>query len=367
MRTFLFLSLILFLPAFMLSAEGVQEADDGTLASVSVKTGPVMDGQVDDIWKKAPGLTVGASVPAYPIFDKSYHGKEYVVTMQSVHTKDDIYFLYQWTGDESESLARQSWYYNETEGKWMQKPKYKADEYYDPVYEDKFAVIWEIDGTIPDFKDAGCLILCHGDTKSTPAEGQKGDTWHWKLDRTGPVHQIDDKWLTYADGNGRKADQGSSAYKSNSQELTDTEGNTVKVPKYWIPGKKDYHWIMKDDPEAKKIVSIDSNGNLVDEAGNVLKKENFYGDSTIQIPSIYNIQPATGSRGDVTAYHNYNKETKTWTLEVKRSISTGNPDDVDFSDPNQFYFFSIAVFDAAAIAHATPGGMTGDSYTLVIK
>lgn len=367
MKRFIFIAVLMISLSMTVFAGGAKDVPEGALGSIATKVAPKMDGMVDDVWDDAPALVVDAYVPQYPVFDSSYHKDAYEISMKSLHTDTDIFFLYQWTGDKEESQARQSWYYNADEGKWMQKPKYKDDGYYGPEYEDKFAVIWEIGDSIDGFSENGCAILCHGENKATNAEGETADIWHWKSDRTGPVHQIDDKWLTFSDGNGRKADEGTGAYKGNSQELTDAAGNTVKVPVYWVPGATDYYWIMDGDKNARKIVSIDADGNLVDEDGTVLVKEKFDGDSDVQIPSLYGIKPGTGSRGDLTAYHNYDKATKTWTLEVKRAIDTGNADDVNFSDPDRMYYFSVAVFDAAAIAHAIPGGMSGTSYPLVIR
>ncbi|NOY07218.1 MAG: hypothetical protein GXP33_00040 [Spirochaetes bacterium] len=362
------ISRIVFLFLLLLAVVGcASKIPEGTLVSKKVKQAPNVDGNVDKLWDKQPALSINVTVPDYPLFDKSYRGRKYEVTAKSVHDKDSIYFLYQWKGDNSMSLARMPWYFNSDEGKWMQKPKKKADKYYPPVYEDKFAVIWEINNSIPDFKKNGCAILCHGEYKHTPAEGQKADIWHWKLDRTGPVHQLDDKWLKYSEKNGRTADSGTSAYKSNSQVLKKPGGGDVKVPLYWIPGKKNYHWILASDTSKKRIVKIDKDHNLIDEEGTVLKKENYSGDSDQLIPSVSEIKPATGSRGDVTAYYNYDKENKIWTLEVKRAINTGNADDVNFSDSKNTYYFSVAVFNGAAIAHATPGGFAGKSFPMLIQ
>lgn len=367
MKKMAYISLIMIILLVVVFAGCAKKVPEGALASMTTKTVPVMDGMVDEVWDDAPALVVDVYVPEYPVFDSSYFKDSYNVSMQSLHTDSDIYFLYQWTGDKEESQARQSWYYNAEEGQWMQKPKYKDDGYYGPEYEDKFAVIWEIGDSIDGFAENGCAILCHGEKKATNAEGETADIWHWKSDRTGPVNQIDDKWLGYSDGNGRHGDDGTGAYSSNSQELTDAAGNTMKAPVYWVPGATDYHWIMDGDKNARKIVSVDEDGNLVDEDGTVLVKEDFNGESNIQIPSIYNIKPGIGGRGDVTEYHNYDKATGTWTLEVKRAKNTGDEHDVNFTDPEREYYFSIAVFDAAAIAHAIPGGMSGTAYPLVMR
>ncbi len=349
---------ILFLLFVILLVQGcAKDYPENSLISIKTKTPPVMDGEVDKIWEKAQSLNVDVEVPSYSDFDESYYGKEYKVFIKSVYTKEDVYFLYQWRGDDKISYERQTWYFNDTEAKWMQKPKKNSDEYSKPVYEDKFAVIWNIGNSIANFNEVGCLVLCHGKYKHTNTPDEKGDIWHWKLDRTGPVNQLDDKWLTFSDKNGRKADEGSGAYKGNAQELEDVNGNKVSAPLYWIPGKTDYHWIMKGDDTAREIVEINANLDLIDEDGTVIPRD-------AMIPSLYGITPATGSRADVAVYHNF--ENGLWTLEVKRKLSTGNDDDVDFSDKKAMHYFSVAVFNEAAIAHAY-SGPSGTSYPLIFK
>ena len=369
MRKILLVSVIAFLilPGLFANGSSDTKVPEGTLASITVDTAPILDGQVDNLWADKPGLTINTVVPGYPYFDKVYKGDKYEVTVKSVHTNSEIFFLYQWTGDNEKSVERLPWYFNTTEGKWMQKPKKMADAYYPATYEDKIAIFWAIGDTFPDFKDDGCAVLCHDEEMSTPVEGEMLDTWHWKLDRTGPVNIVDDKWMTFSEENGRKADAGTSAYKENHQTIKDSAGNEVVVPIYWVPGKKDYNFILASDPGKRKIVALNSDNNLVDEDGTVLKKEDFTGDAAIRIPSVVEVKPATGSRGDVAAFSNYDEVTKTWTVEMGRKISTGHDDDVDFSDAEHTYYFSLAVFDAAAIAHATPGGMAGTAYPMIIK
>lgn len=84
--------------------------------------------------------------------------------------------------------------------------------------------------------------------------------------------------------------------------------------------------------------------------------------SSILLPSVY-VSAFEGDRGDVAAYHNYSGGK--WNLELKRKLVTGNTGtDIQFNDLDDYYYFSIAVFDGAAIAHAIPGGMIGYTYKL---
>lgn len=347
--------------------------DDNALVSMKVSTPPTMDGSVDALWTDARTLTFeDVNVPNYSFFANQYRGDAYTVTAKSVYTDTDVYFLFQWKGDASESLEREAWYFNSTANKWIQKPKKEEDEYgVKPAYEDKFAVIWNINNSIASFNSQGCGVVCHGDNMATNAEGEYGDTWHWKRVRTGPYNQVDDKWLTYSIDNGRKSDpKESGGYSNNKQtiEVISALGDTTEysIPKYWIPGRTNYHWILDTEISsgtAKKIVSIDTTTNaLIDEDGSELAPADFSVNANKLLPSVY-VSAFVGDRGDVNAFHNYSNST--WSLELKRKLVTGNnANDIQFDDLNEEYYFSIAVFDGAAIAHATPGGMIGYTYKL---
>ncbi|HEU4928420.1 MAG TPA: ethylbenzene dehydrogenase-related protein, partial [Candidatus Krumholzibacteria bacterium] len=202
---------------------------------------------------------------------------------------------------------------------------------------------------------------------STNHYGEKADTWHWKRDRNGPVYELDDQWLDDA-LNGRHNDAGTGSYSDNVQSLVTTSMGTKTLPKYWIPGRTNYHWIMQseiDNGTARKIVDMDADGNLIDEDGTVLDKTQFGYSSALVIPSVHGIQPATGSRGDVDAWYRW--ENGHWYLKVKRLRDTGNDDDVQFAKRNHPYEFSIGIMNAASIAHATPGGWSGLAYRLILE
>ena len=342
--------------------------DDNALVSHKVSTPPVMDGTVDALWADAMTLTINdVTVPNYSFFWSEYIGDSYTVTAKSVYTDTDIYFLFEWTGDAEESLERESWYYNETANKWMQKPKKEPDEYgVNPAYEDKFAVLWNMNNSIANYNTQGCGVICHGEYMATNSEGEYGDMWHWKRVRTGPMNMVDDKWLTYSTGNGRKSDPKDSGGYSNNKQTLIAGSTEYTVPKYWIPGRTDYHWILESeisDGTAKLIVSIDSSTmELTDEDGNGISPGDYSVSSNKLMPSV-TVTPFVGDRGDVAAYQNYSGGK--WTLELKRSLVNGNTDnDIQFDDLDKEYYFSVAVFDAAAIAHAIPGGMAGNTYKL---
>jgi len=373
MKKTMFMLLILLIAAGsgLLFAKGGADVPENALVAKEVKSAPKMDGKLDDAWQLATSLEIPVEVADYAEFAEMYHGNEYDVTMRAMYTDTDLYMFVQWTGDESLSDDRQSWYFNDVAGKWMQKPKKAPDEYTPPGYEDKFAFLWEIESD--KFAEEGGSIFCHEEFKHTNYPDELMDVWHWKLVRTAPVHQLDDKKLVFVDAdgegpkfNGRKSDAGTSSYSDNKQTL-EINGVEMTLPLLWIPGETSYSYIMNEEPKARQIVGMDENMNLVDEDGTVLTKEDFMLGSDMLIPSIKGIKPATGSRGDVTVYEFYDTASKTWNLEIQRKLANGNADDVQFDDLEKMYNFSISVFDDAAIAHATPEGINGKAYTLVFQ
>jgi uncharacterized lipoprotein NlpE involved in copper resistance len=351
---------------------------ENAMVSMYVTEAPTEDAVVDAMWADVDGLDVSTVVPSveinvdgHDIWWDGYEGMTIDVNMKSVYTDDDIYFLYTWD-DAEDSKTRMAWYYYEhsdpDSSKWLQMGKKYPDEFnMDPAYEDKFTVFWNM--SIPNFENIGCANLCHGAKMASNANGEIADIWHWKRDRTGPVSQIDDKWLDDGaenDGNGRHGDTGVGAYSDNKQTLT-VDDVEITAPMYWIPGRTDYHWIMQseiDDGTARLIVNL-VDSNWVDEDGTVLDHTLFGYDSDLVIPSLMGIQPGTEGRADVNAWHNW--ADGEWTLKVKRARATElTAEDVQFTETNTPYWFSIGVMNSAAIAHATPGGMSGTAYPLYI-
>ena len=342
-----------------------------TLVSKKMTKIPIMDGQLDDIWHLVNNLEIPVEVADYSLFGEINLGKKYDVTLRSMYTDSDFYMFVQWTGDQEVSNELATWYFSTDAGKWVQKPSKGSNKNSQAAYEDKFAFLWEIQSD--NFLRDGGIIFCHEDYKHTNYPDELMDIWHWKLVRSAPVHQLDDKKLVFKDEegggslfNGRKNDEGSGSYSNNSQTLT-IRGKKTTLPLYWVPGKANYSFIMDEDFTARKIVDMDVNMNMIDEDGTILAKESFLPGSDILIPGIKGVKPATESRGDVTVYEFYDPAAHTWNLEIQRKLNTGNDDDVQFDDMSKMYNFSIAVFNNSSITHATPEGINGKAYSLVFR
>lgn len=353
------------------------------LQSQFVASAPADNATVDALWSTVPALSIATTVPSYTALDgsgndiwwDSYEGNTSLLTLKSVYDANYIYILAQWD-DAEDSRRRQAWYYhqdaNPANSKWLQMGKFFPDEFgNDPAYEDKFTVFWNM--TVPSMGSLGCGPFCHGTHMSTNASDEKLDIWHWKRCRTAPVFQLDDKWMddgATSGGNGRHSDAGTGAYADNKYTInTANTGNVdMTVPEYWIPGRSNYDWISAAEiaaGTARKIVDVDANGNLVDEDATVLNRTLFGYGTALVIPSLKEIKAATGSRGDVSAWHNWSGGQ--WTLKIKRLRNTGNTDDVQFTQTSNDYWFSVGIMNAAAIAHSTPGGWTASAYRLSLK
>jgi len=358
------------------------EYPEGSLVSMKTTTLPTENANVDALWANIDGISIATvvaeadiMVDGHDIWWDNYEGDTADLTMKSVYTDDDIYFLLTWT-DAADSKTRQAWYYNPStvdgEGnaidpQWLQMGKKYPDVFGNtPAYEDKITFFWDISMT--NFASSGCAALCHGQYMATNGADDLADIWHWKRDRTGPVSQIDDKYLNN-DQNGRHGDDGTGAYSSNTHTLTTGLYGDISAPIYWIPGRTDYHWIMQteiDDNTARAIVDMNADGNWVDEDGTILLKEEYGYDSNKVIPSLMGIKPGTGSRGDLHAWHNW--ANGTWTLKIKRSRETTTPlQDVQYDELGVPYLFSTGIMNNAAIAHSTPGGYAGTAYQLILS
>ncbi len=298
------------------------------LAAAKVDTAPNITGQgTDAAWAKAKPATVRVS--------GGVNKSQTDVTLKVVYTADTVYFQAQYK-DPTESMRRRPWQ-KQADGTWKQLGKSAIENTY---YEDKFAMIWNINDAIKDFNTQGCAVTCHATTagrdrplKYTNAPGELGDIWHGKFVRTLPVGQLDDQYLDNdqkSEEAGRKSDPNTGGgYKDNA-----TQGQSV--PPYALP----------DNKPAPPYVILDSQKVPFDDSKYKANDE---------VPGIYTA-PYQGDRGDIAAKNSY--KDGTWTLEWSRKLSTGSQYDVQFNDLKKSYFFGVAVFDNTQIGHGVQYGVT---------
>jgi hypothetical protein len=296
------------------------------LLSFPTDTPPEIDGITDGVWNEATELAV-------PVAGGANNGST-EVSMRSLYTDDMIYLLFQWA-DPTESLVRFPWK-KQSDGTWEQlvsPDNAGGDE--NTYYEDKFAVIWNINNSIAGFNQSGCALTCHvGEAgkpfgnKYTANAGERGDIWHWKGVRTNPVGQLDDQYVddTRYDPN-TAPEAGRHSDPSEGGGYANNENEGVDGPAFTSPTQPGTYWIL-DDEKSPFVDTYDKGDEI---AGIVVSKR-------------------VGDRGDISGKGVY--AGGVWTLEVARLKDTGSEFDVQFIDPLEEYFFGVATFDNAQVRHA---------------
>lgn len=308
-----------------------------TLVAAKVATAPKLEALASDpVWTGAQALKVMLSG------GKNLGGKgETTVTLKAVYSGDMLYMMVQYP-DPTYSVRRIP-YQKQADGSWK-KLTDPADKGGDEnlYYEDKWAMIWPIADSIKGFNEQGCAVLCHeGESKPygnkyTPAEGQIGDMWHMKSARTAPWGFVDDQFVDHtrydpkvSPNAGRKSDAGTATGEYNGIPLVN--GKPQFMNKDGKPANAGgTYWIKRGD----EVPFDDSKFKPGDEVASHIAN------------------PLMGDRADIKAAHNY--ANGTWTTVLSRKLVTGSKTDVQFSELGKRYAFGVAVFDNAAVRHATP-------------
>lgn len=328
----------------VISVPSVQAKVIGTLENIKTDETIKIDGVVDDAWTKATALKVRTDKTPY----KPNNGYEGVMTseytIKSMRKDDHIYFLVQWT-DPTESLNRYPWM-KQADGSWKQLANKDDTGHDNTYYEDKMAMLWNID--FKAFKKKGCTAACHmskngmtnGIADKAPGRkytknGATIDMWHWKGVRMNPVGQIDDQYIN---------DNTDPTVNKNWGRAGDakTSGGYVNNKKNGAPE------FVQSDLAADAVVVLDS------------KKIAMPADwsKTDRVPGIVT-SPFIGSRGDISTKGIWKEGV--WTVEIRRAlVTTGEhsaTQDVQFNDLKKSYDFGVAIFDNSQINHVYHDGV----------
>lgn len=362
-------------------------SSDLQLISLKAATGPALDGIIDPSWANCQKLTTTVTVPD-PGNDyfEGYVGNQHTVSLRSMYDAGKIYFLAEWN-DATKNLNRECWYFDPVAKVWEQESAFPifdqaGNKIREAFYEDKYAMFWNINNSVANFNSVGCYAVCHTSLNPATHGGALGrhftnsptefvDMWHWKAVRTGmSSNQIDDQYINNtefdpADGGRHSDPKISGGYSDNAQTLPvtgGTPGQTMRVPKYFVPGSTYYWWILKSDQvsgTAKLITGVDVNGILSYSGGTIDPNTDIQfqrsGATTGSkcIPSVCDIAPIVGDRGDIDAKAIFTGNG--WILEFSRNLNTASGNagnkDVQF-DITSDYVFGIAVFDNADMAMA---------------
>ena len=320
--------------ALALAACSTPDTSGPTNALVAVRTAtaPTLDGNANDAaWTAARPLTVKLSGGA------NFLNGETTATLKAVVVGDMIYFLVQYA-DPTNSLRRGP-FQKQVDGSWKKlvDPANKGGDE-NIYYEDKWAIIWNINDSISGFNERGCGVACHvGEgkpfgNKYTLKEGEIGDMWHMKGSRTAPVGLVDDQYLDHtrydpqkSPNAGRKSDPGGPEYEN----MRLVAGKPEFMSRDARPGNTGGRFYVI---KGEEVAFDDSKFKAGDE-----------------VPSFLILQ-AKGDRADV-------KVATRWvngvlTSEVSRKLMTGSKFDVQFDDPRKTYYFGFAAFDNAQVRHA---------------
>jgi ethylbenzene dehydrogenase len=304
------------------------------LTAANVTNPPVLTaGATDPAWKAAKPLKVNLA------------GGEHLknggttATLKAVYSGDMLYVLLQYT-DPTESVRRFP-YQKQTDGKWK-KLVDAADKGGDDnmYYEDKFAFIWNIGGSIKGFASQGCMALCHvGEpgkpygNKYTASAGELGDIWHMKSIRTGYIGQVDDQYLDHTRYDKEKAaEAGRKSDAKTGGGYTDIKlvnGLPEFMHKSATPANKRGTYYLREED---KVPFDDSKFQPGDEVASIL------------------VAPFTGDRGDIAVAIGW--KNGVWTAVMSRKLVTGSKTDVQFDNLDGTYEFGLAAFDNAQVRHA---------------
>jgi Ethylbenzene dehydrogenase len=304
------------------------------LTAVKVDRAPVLTaGAGDPAWAKAQPITV-------PLMGgKNFKNGSTTGTLKAVHAGDMLYMLIQYD-DPTESVRRFP-FQKQADGSWkrLSDPDNKGgdDNLY---YEDKFAFIWNIGGSIKGFAQVGCMATCHvGEgkpygNKYTAAEGERGDIWHMKSIRGGYIGQTDDQYLDHTRYDKEKSPE--AGRKSDARTgggYTDVKlvgGKPEFMHKSATPSNKPggTFYLKEED----KVAFDDSKFKAGDEVASIL------------------VAPFQGDRGELATAIAW-KDGK-WTAVVSRKLVTGSKTDVQFDNLDGTYEFGFAAFDNAQVRHA---------------
>jgi hypothetical protein len=202
-------------------------------------------------------------------------------------------------------------------------------------------MIWPIGNSIKAFDKEGCAAMCHLDqgkpygNKYTAKEGEIGDIWHMKGQRTAPNGFVDDQYVDHtrydpkaSPNAGRKSDPGTSTGEYNGFPL--------------VNGKPQFM--------SREAKAANAGGTYYIKRGDEVPFDDSMFKPGDEVASFI-INPLQGDRADVRV--NAAWKDGMHTSVVARKLVTGSKFDVQFSDLGARYGFGFAAFDNAQVRHAT--------------
>ena len=336
-------ALTLSLPACLLAGAAFAQAEKPVplkpvpVTAVKAAAAPVLDAaNADGVWKTAPVVALKAQKG---VNFKDNQGNT-DATIQAAYDDKALYLRVVYD-DPTYSVQRMP-FVKQADGSWKKlvDPDDKGGDN-NKYYEDKVALIWNINGSIFGFNEKfGCQSSCHAGepgkpygNKYTEDEGELGDIWHLKYVRGGFLGQTDNQYLdsTRYDKDkspdaGRKSDaKTGGGYQdvklvNGKPEFMNKDGKAAN--------KGGTYWLREED----KTAFDDSKFVAGDEVASII------------------VAPFTGDRGVIKNSAKW--ANGKWTVVFERALKTGSKYDVQFDDLGKAYGFGLALFDNAQVRHA---------------
>jgi cytochrome c2 len=337
----------------------------------------------------------------------SKEGINVTVRMRAAYTAENLYLQIEWQDPIGQNdLHRRRFLFNGPgENGAGVVPGWSSQ-----LNDDKFALAFDINGAADGtgtFQEKGCTVGCHG--SMNPTQGSM-DLWHWKTSRSNPKGYVNDQW---ADPSGRKNDAGDPIEVRNWK----VKDQIAQGPGYvWDPTKGKQVAVLPNPAEDRVTLDPGLfllKENMMELRGDAVAGENVYaskcqGCHDANAPAMKTLfakvglnwtdaqlrswledpeHPGAGSAGGLTdadrdnliarirafaGVPGYYLQTPTgssadlvvlnsrsvfsngnYTVQVRRRLQTGSPDDVQF-DPavKKEYVFGVAVMDRDGKNHA---------------
>ncbi len=321
------------------------QADEKTLISKITTDHIRVDGFSEAAWGAANQIEILVDeIPYEP--NNGYEGiRKTKIIAKALYDDEYLYMTFQWK-DPTKDLQRFPWE-KQKNGSWKHLKNLDSTLHENTYYEDKAAVFWNINEK--GFAKKGCDKSCHLIEEDGTLEGLKDtssgrhytiagviDEWQWKSTRQNVHYMMDDGYVDSEHNTNKKWGRHPD-HKESGGYYNNFEGKVAVMPKWMSPavvatagtGKPLYHIV-----DSEKVPFED-----VFEPGD-------------RIPGIVT-GPIIGSRADVNARGEW--VDGVWTLEIKRKLITEDKadpvQDLQFDDLAKTYYWGVAVFDNAQIAH----------------
>jgi Ethylbenzene dehydrogenase len=310
---------------------------------IPASSAPVIDGQIDDIWKVASKTQLISNDTS----DYNPSGKLLLADMIALSDSNNLYILISWQ-DSARNTRFLDWEYRNG---WNRTINDR---------DDNLAIFFQpnnnsMGNSLSALAEPNCVSMCHDSSIMFNNTEFPVDGWYWRGGVTNPIRYAID--LNIVD----TLDTDSLFYGMDAEinpGYIFNRPDTGLYPLYW---KSE---IVIDTSIVD--ITIDTATNIPDTTFSYMIDNGeflFFNDASEYVsmpsevvidsafvPSYVVYDNASGSRWEVEAEGLYDVGSKRWTVEFKRPLNTGNPDDMVFTIGGEINI-NIAINNNAKIGH----------------